>query len=130
MNATNWARLFAIACELKPAYDAQEAAFNALLYGTENTNVCEDRWYAASLAYNEQVMGYAAELGELTGNSSDNTRMVLRGTSALPGGLCVAPDYLRQVANYGSFNDKLWSKSSGFYREPTRHFEFPTEGAA
>lgn len=122
----NWERIFQIACSLKPLYDAQESAFEAVLVsqgGPEGIEVLMAQWVESIEAYNAAVWSYLPEIAKITNNSLNNMQMLFSARDMYH--TRKDPEYLRQVANYGSFNDRLWSRNSGLWRSPERDFQFP-----
>jgi hypothetical protein len=111
-----------IARELKPAYQPVLDAWDAINCkrgeGVAQMQALED----ACAAYNEQFLRRLPVLASVTPNSATTLRQAFAPKdeySTYP-----TPEFLMNVANYNSFNDKLWTKASGMYREPSNNFTF------
>lgn len=101
-------RLLEIAGELEPIFKEAEAQFK---------NNEFDAWFAKKEEYAQRVRSYSAEIGRLTKNSEDNIKCAL-GVFTLKGD-AAKPEFIKNVARYDSFNDKLWSRYSGMESTPT-----------
>jgi len=111
-----------IARELKPAYqpvlDAWAAIDSNAGSGLDQMQALED----ACAAYNEQFLRRLLVLASVTPNSATTLRQAFAPKDEYS--TYCTPEFLMNVANYNSFNDKLWTKASGMYREPSNNFTF------
>jgi hypothetical protein len=118
----NSERIAQIARELKPAYEPVLAAWRAI---DSNAGSGVEQMQAlanACAAYNAKYLEQVPVLASVTPNSEQTLRQAFYPKdeySTYP-----TPEFLMNVANYNSFNDKLWRKGSGFLREPSNNFTF------
>lgn len=116
----NSRRIFEIGNELQPFQDAVVSAFEAY---ADNPREQKAAWLAAVDRLNEAVEGYILELSQLTPNSEHTLRQAFAPKGQGDTWFGDKPaDFLRNVARYDSFNDKLWTKYSGMERAPTNYF--------
>lgn len=111
-----------IARELKPAYQPVLDAWVAI---DSNTGSGIDQMKAladACAAYNAKFLEHLPVLASVTPNSVMTLRQAFAPRDEYS--TYCTPEFLMNVANYNSFNHKLWSKASGMYREPTNNFTF------
>jgi len=118
----NSERIAQIARELKPLYDVAEAAFNQITNGQGNINDDVEAWADAIQAYNLKFESYIPELATVTPNSEATLRQLLAPKDEFD--TYLIPQELMNVANYNSFNSKLWTENSGLERAPTNNFTF------
>lgn len=111
-----------IARELKPAYqpvlDAWRAIDSNHGSGVDQMKALED----ACAAYNAKFLDHLPVLASVTPNSSETIRQAFAPRDEYS--TYLTPEFLMNVANYNSFNDKLWTKGSGMFREPSNSFTF------
>lgn len=111
-----------IARELKPAYQPVLDAWRAI---DSNSGSGVDQMKALACAcagYNAKYLEHLPVLASVTPNSVQTMRQAFGPKdehSTYP-----TPEFLMNVANYNSFNDKLWTKNSGMFREPSNNFTF------
>jgi hypothetical protein len=117
-------KVYEIACVLKPLYDESEVVFSHILGSPSIHGSTVDlmaKWEALCVAYNEKLYDLTADLGEATNNSMINMQMLLIKDRKE---ITWTPHDLLNVANYESFNSKLWSNFSGLQRPPTHSYKF------
>lgn len=107
-------RIKELATRLRPHFEAFEREFPVPSGDFSN------RLTHAADAYHAELRRLLPELAALTGNSLSTlaSTMIPLDRSDIR----LTPDYLRNLAHYGSFNERLWSRHSGQYREPTIPF--------
>jgi len=111
-----------VARELKPVYQAVLDAL-ASIDGDGGSGVDQMKDLVAACAvYNTKFREYLPYLASATPNSVTTLSQAFAPKdifSTYPN-----PEFLMNVANYNSFNSKLWTENSGFYRAPTNNFTF------
>lgn len=113
-------RIFEIACALKPIYEAQEEAFNALLFASMKINELNAAWEASVIAYQDALLSYAEDIAKATNNSTDNIRMLFRARDNLR--IIWTPEDVLNVARYESFNSYAWKHPGASVRN---EYSFP-----
>lgn len=118
-NGLNYERLFEIAKDLKPLCDEWNAAWNE----TANSDFVP-RLVDVTKKVNDAVDPYVAEIAALTNNSESTIRQVYCPKKDDFGSTWFRSqkgpaEFLRNVAAYESYNEKLWTQHSGLERPPT-----------
>lgn len=100
-------RIFEIACALKPLHDETERIFNELLHASCDVCAYNDAWEESIAAYQDALLGYAADVAQATSNSTENIRVLFRKQDRYT--IVWTPQDLLNVARFESFNRYAWN---------------------
>lgn len=118
----NSEKIAQIARELKPCYEPVLAAGRAVESNEGQGDDQMEKLADACGEYNLMYLSYLPVLASVTPNSEDTLRLAFYPKDIYE--TYPAPEFLMNVANYNSFNDRLWTKNSGMFREPSNKFTF------
>jgi hypothetical protein len=116
----NHKRIFEIACALKPIYDEQEEAFNALLFASMKVNELNAAWEASVVAYQNALLSYAEDIAKATNNSADNVRTLFCASDNMQ--ILWTPADVLNIARYESFSRYAWKHPGASVRN---EYSFP-----
>ena len=108
-------KIWDLAQSLRPAY----AEYERILDMAVDAGLPE-RLAAAMNRYNDAVTKILPLIAQLTPNSESTLRQVFMPEGDISK---LTPDFLERVAQYQSFNDRLWTQYSGMEQAPTYSIE-------
>lgn len=113
-------RIFEVACALKPIYDAQEQAFNQLLFASMHVAELNKQWEDSVIKYQDALLSYAGAIADATNNSKSNIEMLFRKHPNFQ--IVWTPGDILNVARYESFNTYAWKHPGASVRND---YSFP-----